>query len=468
MNINRLKVWLVLFLSTIVLISGIIASIIYSSSYFSPLGNNYAKEELKLLDKLMSKDYVELSLIFKDFKVSEEEKNQINELSIIKHNLGKITFIIQELDRKPIYEKGLIITSKNKTVNFYERIGIESINFVVFIKKIFLKNKENDCNDLFRMPYISYKDGIDVYEIQCAFKLNQSMMRIYRGDKYKTSYIIAKSVPISSKNKVLGVIQIVSDARKLEEKLGIILISILAPVLFSILLVSIFIFYLQYFLSTKVKANWINAKNIAHNIKNKTNAIKYYANKNTNNINDYRANLLTINSIVNNLDNFIEDTLNTAKHQHYGLLAKNNKHDLVNLKDVINIIKKLYVSKDVIFVKNISCIVLGEKNKLIDAISAAIDNSLYWNSGSGSVEVKIYQNNNFIDLIISDRGPGIIDEDKKNIFLKKYSKSGGNGIGLYIAKNIVVSYGGQLFALDREGGGLKMVFKFKVSRNNVQ
>ena len=468
MNINRLKVWLVLFLSTIVLISGIIASIIYSSSYFSPLGNNYAKEELKLLDQLMSKDYAELSLIFKDFKVSEEEKNQINELSIIKHNLGKITFIIQELDRKPIYEKGLIITSKNKTVNFYERIGIESINFVVFIKKIFLKNQENDCNDLFRMPYISYKDGIDVYEIQCAFKLNQSMMRIYRGDKYKTSYIIAKSVPISSNNKVLGVIQIVSDARKLEEKLGIILISILAPVLFSILLVSIFIFYLQYFLSTKVKANWINAKNIAHNIKNKTNAIKYYANKNTKNINDYRENLLTINSIVNNLDNFIEDTLNTAKHQHYGLLAKNNKHDLVNLKDVINIIKKLYVSKDVIFVKNISCIVLGEKNKLIDAISAAIDNSLYWNSGSGSVEVKIYENNNFIDLIISDRGPGIIDEDKKNIFLKKYSKSGGNGIGLYIAKNIVVSYGGQLFALDREGGGLKMVFKFKVSRNNVQ
>ena len=468
MDINRLKVWLVLFLSTIVLISGIIASIIYSSSYFSPLGNNYAKEELKLLDQLMSKDYVELSLIFKDFKVSEEEKNQINELSIIKHNLGKITFIIQELDRKPIYEKGLIITSKNQTVNFYERIGIESINFVVFIKKIFLKNQENDCNDLFRMPYISYKDGIDVYEIQCAFKLNQSMMRIYRGDKYKTSYIIAKSVPISSNNKVLGVIQIVSDARKLEEKLGIILISILAPVLFSILLVSIFIFYLQYFLSTKVKANWINAKNIAHNIKNKTNAIKYYANKNTNNINDYRVNLLTINSIVNNLDNFIEDTLNTAKHQHYGLLAKINKHDLVNLKDVINIIKKLYVSKDVIFVKNISCIVLGEKNKLIDAISAAIDNSLYWNSGSGSVEVKMHENNNFIDLIISDRGPGIIDEDKKNIFLKKYSKSGGNGIGLYIAKNIVVSYGGELFALDREGGGLKMVFKFKVSRNNIQ
>ena len=51
---------------------------------------------------------------------------------------------------------------------------------------------------------------------------------------------------------------------------------------------------------------------------------------------------------------------------------------------------------------------------------------------------------------------------KKNIFLKEYSKSGGNGIGLYLAKNIVVSYGGSLYPLDRKGGGLDMVYKFKL------
>ena len=415
----------------------------------------------------MSKDYIKLSNIFKDLKVSDEEKIQIDELSIIKQNLGKIKFIIQERDRREIYTKGAIITYNDKTVNFYERIGIESINFVVFIKKIILKYKENDCNDYFRNPYRSYIDQIEIYEIGCAFNKNESMIRIYRGDKYNTSYIISKSLPISLNNKVLGVIQIASDARKLEEKLGIILISILAPVFFSILLVSIFIFYLQYFLSTRVRANWINAKNIAHNIKNKTNAIKFYANKKTNNISDYKENITTISSIVDNLDNFIEDTLNTAKHQHYGIPDKNKKNSVVDLKDIINIIKKLYVSRDIIFFNNTSCIIIGEKNKLIDAISAAIDNSLYWNSGKEAIEVNIDENNNFIDLIISDRGPGILDEDKKNIFLKKYSKSSGNGIGLYIAKNIVVSYNGELFALDRDGGGLKMVFKFKVSKSNV-
>ena len=87
---------------------------------------------MQLLDELMSKDYIKLSNIFKDLKVSDEEKNQIDELSIIKQNLGKIKFIIQERDRREIYTKGAIITYNDKTVNFYERIGIESINFVVY------------------------------------------------------------------------------------------------------------------------------------------------------------------------------------------------------------------------------------------------------------------------------------------------------------------------------------------------
>mgnify|MGYP000744105628 CR=1 FL=1 len=69
MNINRLKVWLVLFFSTIVLISGVTASIIYSSSYLSPIGSNYAKEELQLLDELMSKDSIKLSKIFNNLLI---------------------------------------------------------------------------------------------------------------------------------------------------------------------------------------------------------------------------------------------------------------------------------------------------------------------------------------------------------------------------------------------------------------
>ena len=44
--------------------------------------------------------------------------------------------------------------------------------------------------------------------------------------------------------------------------------------------VGLFILYLQNFLSKRIKINFINANNIAHNLKNKTNAIRYYSQKN--------------------------------------------------------------------------------------------------------------------------------------------------------------------------------------------
>ena len=459
---NNLKIWVVFIISTIILVFGIVSSIIFSSSYLSPLGNNYAIEELNRLNHLIYPEKEKLSQIFFDERISESEKKEINKLNLFKYYKGKIKFIIQSRDRKTLYSMGSI--SLNKTnITIYEKIGKHAINFVASFKELFFLNIINDCNKYLRNPYTFYQDKIEVYEIQCAFNLNKSMMRIYKGDKFNTSYIVSRSVPITNReDKVIGVIQIATDARQLEKKLGIILISILAPVIFSIVLVSLFIFYLQYFLSTKVKSNWLNAKNIAHNLKNKTNAIKFYANKKGSDIKSYKNNLIKINNIIDSLNNFIESTLDTAKNEHYGKVT-NQKYFNIDLEEILSILKGLYVSKNVMFLNTLNYSISGEKNKLVEAISAVIDNSLYWNLANTNVEVSIQKNKEFIDLMVMDRGPGINDKDKKVVFKKNYSKSGGTGIGLYIAKNILVSYGGNLYALDREGGGLIMVFKLKIS-----
>ena len=462
---NNFKIWFVFITSTIILIFGIVSSIIFSSSYLSPLGNNYAIEELNRLDKLIYADKRKLSQIFIDEKISKKEKEEINKFNSLKYYEGKIKFIIQTRDRKTLYTIGSIISLNKNPISIYEKIGKQSINFVAYFKALFYKNIINDCNNYLRNPYTFYQDKIEVYEIQCAFNLNKSMMRIYKGDKFNTSYIISRSIPIANEeDKVIGVIQIASDASQLEKKLGIILISILSPVIFSIVLVSLFIFYLQYFLSTKVKSNWINAKNIAHNLKNKTNAIKFYANKKGSDINSYKNNLIKINGIIDSLNNFIESTLDTAKIEHYGKVI-NKEYVNINLEEILSIIKNLYVSKNVIFLNTLNYSIAGEKNKLVEAISAVIDNSLYWNLVNTNIEISIHENKEFIDLMVMDRGPGIKDKDKKSVFKKNYSKSGGTGIGLYIAKKILVSYGGNLYAVDREGGGLIMVFKLKISKN---
>ena len=54
---------------------------------------------------------------------------------------------------------------------------------------------------------------------------------------------------------------------------------------------------------------------------------------------------------------------------------------------------------------------------------------------------------------------------KEIFFNEGYSKSEGNGIGLYIAKNIINSFGGELEAINREDEGLCMMVKLRLFKD---
>ena len=86
MNIAQIKVWLILLLSTFILLIGIVFSIFLSSLYLSPLGQNYAKKELNKVNKIVENDYSILKEVFKDFTISNEEKIVIDNLNIVKNN----------------------------------------------------------------------------------------------------------------------------------------------------------------------------------------------------------------------------------------------------------------------------------------------------------------------------------------------------------------------------------------------
>ena len=137
MNIAQIKVWLILLLSTFILLIGIVFSIFLSSLYLSPLGHNYAKKELNKVNKIVENDYSTLKEVFKDFIISNEEKIIIDNLNIVKNNSGNIKFIIQERDRKVLYNKGIINDFTDKPKNNLISIGKFSIDFAAFFKKFF-------------------------------------------------------------------------------------------------------------------------------------------------------------------------------------------------------------------------------------------------------------------------------------------------------------------------------------------
>ena len=55
---------------------------------------------------------------------------------------------------------------------------------------------------------------------------------------------------------------------------------------------------------------------------------------------------------------------------------------------------------------------------------------------------------------VSDRGPGVAEEDREAIFEPfRTSRPGGTGLGLAVCRVIVRAHGGTIAALPREGGG---------------
>jgi signal transduction histidine kinase/ABC-type uncharacterized transport system substrate-binding protein len=65
----------------------------------------------------------------------------------------------------------------------------------------------------------------------------------------------------------------------------------------------------------------------------------------------------------------------------------------------------------------------------------------------------------YVEVLVSDSGPGIPRESLKQIFETFYTtKVNGTGLGLSIARTIVETYGGRIWAENRAGGGA--VFRF--------
>ena len=96
--------------------------------------------------------------------------------------------------------------------------------------------------------------------------------------------------------------------------------------------------------------------------------------------------------------------------------------------------------------------------------SNLINNALIYGK---EVEVSGSEKANGIFIQIKDRGPGLSDADKENVFKPYYRlenklNDSHSGLGMGIARNIANIHGGELELKDRTGGGLIVEVYFPV------
>lgn len=117
--------------------------------------------------------------------------------------------------------------------------------------------------------------------------------------------------------------------------------------------------------------------------------------------------------------------------------------------------------------------VYADRPKIHEVLQNLIDNAIRYTPRKGSVMVKAEQQNNFVRVSVKDQGVGIPDQDKKNIFKKffrsqnamKYQTEG-TGLGLFIARGIIINSKGKIGFVSQQGQGSTFWFTLPAAKNN--
>jgi signal transduction histidine kinase len=102
----------------------------------------------------------------------------------------------------------------------------------------------------------------------------------------------------------------------------------------------------------------------------------------------------------------------------------------------------------------------GRPIALRRAFANLIDNAVKYGD---SAEVSVRAERDSVTVRIEDRGPGIASEDREKVFEAFYRldrsrsrETGGTGLGLTVAQNIIRSHGGAIALSNRADGGLRV------------
>lgn len=116
--------------------------------------------------------------------------------------------------------------------------------------------------------------------------------------------------------------------------------------------------------------------------------------------------------------------------------------------------------------------IVGDKSSLIEALVIILDNAIKYSSSSGKIAIHLITDRNCVLFKVIDQGPGIKKQELQRIFERFYrsdssrahAESGGYGLGLAIAKNIVTSHHGTIGVISEPGKGSTFTIKLPLAR----
>lgn len=95
------------------------------------------------------------------------------------------------------------------------------------------------------------------------------------------------------------------------------------------------------------------------------------------------------------------------------------------------------------------------------------DNAIYYTMSGGKIDVKVEDTGKTIEFTVTDNGIGVPKNERHNLFSKFYrannakkARPDGTGLGLFMAKKVIIAQGGSIIFKSEEGKGSTFGFSF--------
>ncbi len=108
-----------------------------------------------------------------------------------------------------------------------------------------------------------------------------------------------------------------------------------------------------------------------------------------------------------------------------------------------------------------------DETKIRQVIMNFADNAIYYTSSGGHIKVVVADRGDSVEFTVTDDGIGVPKAEQHNLFNKFYragnarkARPDGTGLGLFMAKKVVVAQGGEIIFKSEEGKGSTFGFRF--------
>ncbi|HVX48477.1 MAG TPA: ATP-binding protein [Candidatus Saccharimonadales bacterium] len=114
-----------------------------------------------------------------------------------------------------------------------------------------------------------------------------------------------------------------------------------------------------------------------------------------------------------------------------------------------------------------------DETKIRQVIMNFVDNAIYYTPVGGHITVHLVDKKDTVELRVEDDGIGVPKSEQPHLFTKFYragnarkARPDGTGLGLFMAKKVIMAQGGSLIFESQEGKGSTFGFVFSKSRLN--